>query len=52
MMADFAERKAEINADKKALKNQIKQSSFEIRKRAQETLKEVKELTGLMNVRY
>jgi len=52
MMADFAERKAEINKDKKALKNQIKQSSYEIRKRAQETLKEVKELTGLMNVRY
>lgn len=48
----FRERKAELNADKKAVKNLIKASSAEIRKRAQETLKEVKELTGLLNVRF
>ena len=46
------ERKAELTSDKKAVKNQIKASSYEIRKRAQQTLKEVKDLTGLINVRY
>jgi tryptophanyl-tRNA synthetase len=46
----FISKKQEINADKKALKDQIKQSSAEIRKRAQQTLKEVKELIGLLNV--
>ena len=48
----FRERKAELNADKKAVKNRIKASSAEIRKRAQQTLREVKELTGLLNVRF
>lgn len=48
----FRERKAEIVSNKKEVKNQIKQSTFEIRKRAQETVKQVKELTGLMNVRF
>ncbi|MEM6379690.1 MAG: tryptophan--tRNA ligase [Bacteroidota bacterium] len=48
----FKERKAAIVADKKNVKNQIKASTFEIRKRAQQTVKEVKELSGLMNVRF
>lgn len=48
----FIARKQEINSDKKALKEQIKQSSSEIRKIAQETIREVKELSGLMNVRF
>lgn len=43
---------AELKADKRAVKDQIKQSSFEIRKRAQETVKEVKEMCGLVNVKY
>lgn len=43
---------AELKADRKAVKNQIKSSSFEIRKRAQATVKEVKEICGLMNVRF
>lgn len=47
----FRDRKAELQADKKAVKNQIKASSAEIRQRAQKTLREVKELTGLLNVR-
>ncbi|MCB0588006.1 MAG: tryptophan--tRNA ligase, partial [Phaeodactylibacter sp.] len=47
----FRERKAELQANKKEVKNQIKASSAEIRKRAQETVREVKELTGLQNVR-
>ncbi|PHN08246.1 tryptophan--tRNA ligase [Flavilitoribacter nigricans] len=48
----FRERKAELNADKKAVKNLVKASSAEIRKRAQQTVKEVKELIGLLNVRF
>ncbi len=48
----FRERKAALSANKKDLKNAIKAASFEIRKRAQETIKEVKELTGLMNVKF
>lgn len=48
----FRERRAELNADKKALKQQIKESSHRIRLEAQETLKNVKELSGLLNVRY
>jgi tryptophanyl-tRNA synthetase len=46
------ERLSELKQDRKAVKNQIKQSSFEIRKRAQETTREVKEICGLMNVRF
>lgn len=49
---EFRERKAEITANKKEVKNQIKASSYEIRKRAQQTVKDVKDLTGLMNVRF
>ena len=48
----FRTKKAELQANKKDIKNQIKASSAEIRKRAQQTLKEVKDLTGLMNVRF
>lgn len=49
---NFRERRAEINQHKKEIKNQIKHSSMEIRKVAQETMKEVKELCGLMNVKF
>ncbi len=48
----FAARKKELMEDKKNIKNQIKASSADIRKRAQETLKEVKDLAGLINVKY
>ena len=47
----FRANKAELNANKKEVKNQIKYSSMQIRKTAQETLREVKELTGLLNVK-
>lgn len=47
----FKEKKAALNKDKRAIKDQIKASSAEIRKQAQETVREVKELTGLLNVR-
>ena len=50
MINGFTERKKELNADKRKLKDQIKQSSSEIRKVAQETLREVKDLVGLINV--
>lgn len=48
----FRERRAALNSQKKELKQQIKASSAAIRKRAQETVKEVKELAGLSNVRF
>jgi len=50
--AAMRERKAELLADKKEVKNRIKASSAEIRKKAQETMQEVKELAGLLNVRF
>lgn len=49
---DFRARKAEITSNRKEVKNKIKQSSYEIRKIAQQTIKEVKDLTGLINVRF
>lgn len=48
----FIAKKQELNANKKEVKNKIKASSAEIRKVAQQTLKEVKELAGLLNVRF
>jgi tryptophanyl-tRNA synthetase len=52
MSATFKARKEAIMADKKAIKNEIKASSAAIRKYAQQTVKEVKELAGLSNVRF
>ncbi len=43
------ERYEEINSNKKNFKNKIKESSAEIRKDAKKTLKEVKELVGILN---
>ncbi len=51
MITPFRERKKEILADKKQLKEAIKASSSDIRERARQTVREVKELTGLMNPR-
>ncbi|MFK8102740.1 MAG: tryptophan--tRNA ligase [Saprospiraceae bacterium] len=48
----FKEKKKALLADKKNVKSQIKASSAEIRKIAQATMKEVKELTGLLNVKF
>lgn len=48
---DFRERKAALTANKKEVKNQVKAAAAEIRKRAQQTIKDVKELTGLQNAR-
>lgn len=47
----FRAKKEELSADKKAIKEQIKDSSAKIRLEAQKTIREVKELTGLMNIR-
>lgn len=52
LSATFKERKADVLNQKKEIKNQIKASSAEIRKRAQETVREVKELAGLSNVKF
>jgi tryptophanyl-tRNA synthetase len=48
----WREKKQEILSNKKEYKNRIKASSAEIRKEAQQTVREVKELAGLMNVRF
>lgn len=48
----FTERKEAVLADKKEMKYRIKQSSHEIRKIAQQTLSEVKDLCGLINVKF
>jgi len=45
----FRTQRAEVLANKKQIKEQIKDSSAAIRLRAQTTLKEVKELAGLLN---
>lgn len=47
----FRERKAALDASKKEVKEQIKASSANIRLQAQQTVREVKELAGLMNVK-
>lgn len=52
MTSVFIERKAELSSNKRALKDQIKASSAETRKKAQETLREVKDLVGLVNVKF
>ncbi len=50
-LAPIRERHAELMQDKKRVKDQIKQSSNEIRKVAQETMREVRELVGIQTVR-
>ena len=52
LTSTFRERRAELNSRKKDIKNQIKASSATIRQRAQQTIREVKELAGLANVRF
>lgn len=49
--AGMRARKAEIVADKRAVKDQVRGASETIRRRAQETLREVKDLAGLNNPR-
>jgi len=48
----FVERRTTLNQDKKQIKSQIKNATMEIRKIAQETIKEVKDMCGLLNVRF
>jgi tryptophanyl-tRNA synthetase len=47
----FRQKKAELNSNKKEVKDMIKASSENIRKQARQTLMEVKELAGLMTTR-
>lgn len=46
------ERYAEILKNKREHRDEIKHSTMIIRKKAQETLREVREITGIQNVRY
>jgi tryptophanyl-tRNA synthetase len=48
----FRRNRAELNTRKKEVKEEIKTSSETIRRRAQQTLRDVKELAGLLNVKY
>lgn len=48
----FRAKKVELLQNKKEIKSKIKYASMEIRKQAQTTIKEVKDLTGLMNVKF
>ncbi len=48
---EMRERKASVLADKRNVKDRIRASSAQIRLRAQETLREVKDLAGLHNPR-
>ncbi len=52
MTDEFKDRKSDILKAKKDIKYKVKLSSIEIRKRAQQTLAEVKDLVGLMNVKF
>jgi tryptophanyl-tRNA synthetase len=45
----FADRYADLNSRKRAVKDEIQDSSAQIRKIAQQTLREVKEIVGILN---
>jgi len=47
----FRDKRAEVVANKKQYKQRVKDSSIAIRAHARETLKEVKDLVGLLNVK-
>ena len=49
---ELRERKAELMSRKKEVQKQIQASSYQIRQKAQQTLKEVRSITGLMKMRY
>jgi len=51
LSSQFVENKKAIIADKREIKYKIKQSSENIRKTAQQTVRDVKELSGLLNVK-
>ncbi len=52
LSTQFKENKAAFMADKKNIKSQIKASSALIRRQAQQTIKEVKDLVGLQNIKF
>ena len=52
VLTPFQEKKKELLANKKEVKSKIKYSSSQIRIRAQQTLREVKEIAGLSNVKF
>ncbi len=52
LTSSFIEQRVKVLDNKKELKYQIKESSAQIRKVAQQTLHEVKDLVGLLNVKF
>ncbi len=51
LITPFRERLADLKADKRAVKQQIQESSAIVRQRAQRTMQEVRELTGLASLK-
>ncbi len=51
LLTPFQEKKKELISEKRNIKEQIKESSIRIRMRAQETVREAKDLAGLLNVK-
>lgn len=51
LVVPMRERLADIVADKKNIKRQVQESSAAIREKAKETMREVRELTGLTNLK-
>ena len=51
LISAFRERLHTLQADKKAVKAQIQDSSADIRKRAQQTTREVREIVGLLSMK-
>jgi len=47
----FRARLAELNVDKKVVKNQVQESSAHIRKRAQQTMRDVRDICGIPTLR-
>ena len=51
VLKPIQERHKELNEDKRKVKSLIQESSAEVRKRAQETMREVRDMVGLMPLR-
>lgn len=51
LTSNFRDRLAELNADKRAWKARIQESSAEVRKTAQQTIREVREIVGLTSLK-
>lgn len=51
-ISPIQDRYKEIQSDKRKYRDMVKASTLEIRKKAQQTLRDVREITGILNVKY